>query len=236
MRTRIRLGIIIPSNNTVAEPDLYHMAPPHTSIHTSRVFISSKSDEQHLKNMLADLDQAAKLLDTANLHGIGYLCTTGSHLEGTRTSADIITRIKRQTNVKATTTSEAIVLALKALSVEKLAVATPYPEDLNKVERMFLEESGFHVTSIRGLGVIDIGAMQFEPRVAYDLAKKCFKGTRSEAVLISCTNLRAIEVIQDLERELNVPVVTANQASLWRLLKLAGVKANIDGFGKLLHI
>ncbi len=57
-----------------------------------------------------------------------------------------------------------------------------------------------------------------------------------EGLLISCTDLPTISVIEDLERETGKPVVTSNQATLWNLWRLANVKARVEGYGRLLHL
>jgi len=50
------------------------------------------------------------------------------------------------------------------------------------------------------------------------------------------TGLRCVAMIDGLERALGRPVVTANQASLWRCLRLSGLDAQIAGYGRLFDV
>jgi maleate cis-trans isomerase len=42
-------------------------------------------------------------------------------------------------------------------------------------------------------------------------------------------------MIADLEEEIGKPVITSNQATFWRALRMAGVPDKIEGFGRLLQ-
>ena len=68
----------------------------------------------------------------------------------------------------------------------------------------------------------------------YKLAQKT-DVKEAEAVVISCTNWQAVDAIEDIERDLRKPVVTANQTAFWHALRLAGIQESINGFGKLLR-
>jgi maleate isomerase len=114
-------------------------------------------------------------------------------------------------------------------------VATPYIKELNTLEKNFLEAHGFDVLQIRGLSLVrnlDIGKEL--PSTAYRLAHEVFK-TEADAIFISCTNLRTIEIIKALEADLGRPVVTSNQASMWKSLRTGGIREKIPGYGLLLE-
>lgn len=130
-------------------------------------------------------------------------------------------------------TSRAMVDALKALKLERVAVATPYTDELNLLERMFLEAYGFEVTAIRGLGLVrnvDIGATEGEAVV--DLVRSVVGG--ADGVFISCTNLPTVTFLEPLEEELGVPMVSSNQASMWAALRGRGFRG-IEGYGFFLR-
>ena len=128
--------------------------------------------------------------------------------------------------------------------LERSKQLAPYPEEINEKEKLFLEESGFVVTSIKGLGhserkqvypltaspVSTIGLQ--EPYVAYKLALDV-DTTDSDCIFISCTNFRTIEIIKKLEKELGKPVISSNQATLAMALKELRISEAIDGYGTL---
>ena len=142
---------------------------------------------------------------------------------------------KRNGNIPTTTASTAAVDALNKLGAKRISLATPYPEKLTRLQEEFLKGSGFevsHSTWIRkrtGLSS-EIGMDR-----VYELAEEA-NVPESDAVFISCVTLHTVELIQALEEDLKKPVITSSQATMWRLLRLAGVKAKIEGFGRLLEI
>ena len=126
--------------------------------------------------------------------------------------------------------------ALKAMNIKKVAVATPYINELDEKERFFLEESipGLKVTKIQGLGILSsFEKGNLEPISAYRAAREV-DSAEAEAVFISCTAWRTFEIIQTLERDIGKPIITSNQATLWAALKVLGV-SGLSGYGRLLE-
>jgi len=133
------------------------------------------------------------------------------------------------------TTSSAVVAALKNLNIKKVALATPYTNDVNMRCKIFLEEYGFEITNICGLGLTNDSEIDRQKlEVIYKLAKDT-DTTDAEAVVILCTGVRSIPILQDLETDLGKPVISAVQATFWHCLCMAGVKEKIYGYGSLLE-
>jgi maleate isomerase len=233
---RLRIGIIIPSDNTAMESEFHTLlrSIQGVSIHASRVFMEELSIENLLK-MNKNVRRAAEELKTAEVDVIAYGCTSGSFVKGLQFDKEIITEIETQTHIPATTTSTAVIEALKALHVKKVAVGTPYPDEINQLETVFLEKNGFHVTSIKGLAIapdVDIGKQ--EPYIAYKVGKSV-NTKDAECIFISCTDFRSIEIIDALEKTLGKPVISSNQSTLWHILTLANLGIHIKGYGTLLE-
>jgi maleate isomerase len=102
------------------------------------------------------------------------------------------------------------------------------------MERRFFEDSGIEVTGATSLGIGDTReiARQSAPEI-HDLGRRAWIAG-SDALLISCLALRSHLVIEELEKELKMPVITATQAALWAALRLAGVTESLPGYGQLL--
>ncbi len=229
---RRRIGLLVPSSNTTMEPEFYRMTPSGFSVHTARMRLEETTPEK-LVEMAEDAERAAALLETAEVDVIVYGCTTGSLVGGVEWEKRLVQRIEGETGVPTLTTIRAVVDALKTLDVGCVAVATPYIDDLNRLERAFLESQGIEVTDIRGLGFVrnvDIGRTEGE--VVERLVREVAGG--ADAVFISCTNLPTIDLIEPLEADLGRPVVTSNQASLWAALRSCGFDG-IKGYGVLLE-
>jgi len=232
MTPGLRIGLLVPSSNTTMEPDFYAMAPRGVTIHTARMRLSQVTPEA-LILMAEDTERAAGLLADAGVDVIVYGCTTGSLVGGVEWEEGLVGRIEEETGKPAVSTSSAVVEALRSLGVKRVGVATPYSEKLNGLEKSFLEDLGFHVTGIRGLGLLDnldIGRVGRGTLV--DITREV--ADEAEAVFISCTNLPVLGLIEEFEKEFNRPVVTSNQASMWAALR-GRVSSRVDGFGELMR-
>jgi len=231
---RARIGLLVPSSNTTAEPEFCRMAPEGVSVHAARMRLTEVTPEALLE-MGRRSEEAARELADAEVDVIVYGCTTGSLIGGPDFDLELARRLEAVCRLPVVTAATAVAEALRELGVRNVAVATPYTDDLNLREKVFLEGKGFRVAGMRGLGIVrnaEIGRLH--PSVAYELARGAFT-PEAEGVFISCTNFRAIEVIDPLEKDLGRPVVTSNQASMWAALRRLRVSERIPGYGKLLR-
>ena len=149
--------------------------------------------------------------------------------------------IEKTSGIPAITTTTAVSAAFDVLNVKRVAVATPYTSEINRSEMENLELRGIHVTEIEGyheslapreLKNDMIGRLL--PQTAYEMGLKV-NGKDNQAIFISCTNFRAIEIIESLERKTGKPVISSNQATLWYALRKLGIRDSIKGYGRLLE-
>jgi maleate isomerase/arylmalonate decarboxylase len=235
---RAKLGLIVPPTNTVNEPEWARLLPEGVSLHVMRMPLhldaSSEAGEAALE---ADMRAAVGELAKARPDVIAYGCTAGSMVS----PVDALPkRIGAMAGARGVTTAAAIVAALRALGARRLAVATPYADDLDAHERAFLSENGFEVLRLRGLGIGAGGAHEFvriatTPLEAVGAHARACVAPGADALLISCTDFPSLPLIDQLEAEFGVPVVSSNTATLWASLRAAGVDDAIGGAGRLLH-
>lgn len=163
-------------------------------------------------------------------------CTSGSCIKGFGFDKECIERIERACGWKGLTTSTAVLEAYQALGLKKTVVMTPYPEETNEAEKKFLEDNGLEVTSITGIGFNRDGDFGHpSKRHLYRNAMK-LKTEGAEVFFLSCMGLATMELVQMLEEDLGMPVITSHQASLWACLRHAGIKDKLPGLGKLFTI
>lgn len=232
---RAKIGVLLPSTNTILEPDFYAMAPEGVTIHTARLRRSpDMSDRREAHMMNQQIERAADEVATAQVDVILYGCTAGSFAEGSDYNRGITARIVEQTGIPATTTSSAVVAALRELDMKTVAVVGPRTEDVNALEKQFLGENEVAVAKIVGLSLRSDYA-SYDPSRIYRFAKEVVRDCigQIDGIFISCTNFRAVEVIDALECDIGKPVVTSNQASFWQALRLAGVNVAVAGYGSL---
>jgi maleate isomerase len=227
-----KVGLIIPSVNTTTEPEFAWIAPQHISFHAARVFMNVTTPDA-LREMNAEVRRAAELLATLSPDVIAYACTAGSFVDGPAATTVLLEEIEAVTNCPVVATSSAMVAALHHLGVTRIALATPYPQDVTECERRFFLATGFDVVSCACLGRSGAGVRP----TTFDEIIALVRGVDradAEAIFVSCTDLRALEVVDQLEHELGKPVLTSNQVTLWSILEALGHRRPVNGFGRIL--
>lgn len=232
---RARIGLIIPSTNTINETEFWRLAPTGVTIHSARATSTGEFSEAYFERLREAGRRCADDLATAEVDIIAYGCTSGSIV---CPLDEIVGELTARTNIPAVATAGSVVTALRALDVKRVAVATPYVDFINEREKDFLADHGFEVTSLHGLR---LGETQEErraigrvpPEHVYRMARICDR-PEAEAIFISCTNLATLDVLARIETDLGKPVISSNQACFWHCLRSLGIPDRIEGYGRLL--
>jgi len=231
---RMRLGILQPSVNTVAEPQIQAMLPEGVSLHATRLKLVGSSREDMME-MTKGVEEASLLLKDIDPHRILFHCTALTTYD-LNLPRELCARITGATGIPATVTSDALIAAFETLGVRKLVMVTPYPRFVNEHETAFLNHYGIEVLREHGLDLPGGKAFgQIEPAAWYNLVME-HRHDDADAYFISCAQVRAAEVIETLERDLQRPVVTSNQAAAWHCLRQSGIRDAVSGFGTLMRM
>ena len=227
-----KVGLIVPSVNTTTEPEFAWIAPPGISFHTARVFMNVTTPEA-LRAMNREMRRAAELLATLSPDVVAYACTAGSFVDGPDAMRALLVKIHEIVRCPVVATAAAVIAALRRLDVVRMALATPYPGDVTDCERRFFVASGFDVVSCDYLGRSGAGV---RPTTFDEIIALVRRVDRPEvqAIFISCTDLRVLELVDMLEQELSKPVLTSNQVTLWAILEALGRRDTVPGYGRLL--
>lgn len=230
---RARLGLVVPSWNTVMEFECARLAPPGVSVHVTRIAHTADTEE-NLREMARVFPDAAALLAHAAVDAICFGCTASGFLQpGVGADAALAREVEARTGIPTVTTSQAIVEALAVHGARRVAVASPYEPWLNERLRGYLEAAGFVVVGMAGFGTQEHARCSVADTLA--LAERVVTDD-AEALVVSCSNFRTLEILDRLEASLGRPVVSSNQASMWRLLALAGIGEAVAGAGTLLRL
>ena len=247
---RARLGLILPSLNVTTEPEYYKMVPKGVTVHTTRIFLEEETDDNY-SHMVDDVTHSMTLLSHAHAGAFVFACTSGSLYGGLGYDQKIIEVMNSCTDHPCTTTTTAVVDALKTMGMKKICVGTPYSAWINPLEKKFLEDSGFEVVNIRSIREDvkeiygDIGdekraeisflVNSVRPERVYEFAARKVYQDGCDGIFISCMGFPTLGVIDILEKDLGVPVISSNQVTLWKLLKMAGVeiKESMQDYGSL---
>ena len=231
----VRLGLVLPSVNTVVEPWFNAMAPQGVTFHASRMLLDSNLTPDAVRRMDAEEGlHAVEQLVSCKPAAIAYCCTASSIIQGVEYDDVLIHEIERVARVPAVTATRAITLALERFGARRLAVASPYTDEIDAAEHRFFSDAGFGIVGSAHLGISDSFRLA-DPSAQEicELARAAWHPS-ADALLITCLNLKSHEVIDRLEAELGKPVITSTQATLWQLLRSANVQARVDGYGRLM--
>ncbi|HEX6512895.1 MAG TPA: aspartate/glutamate racemase family protein [Chloroflexota bacterium] len=147
----------------------------------------------------------------------------------------LLASVGAATGVPVSSTSQALIEALRAVKARRLAVATAYTEAVSELLRQFLTEIGFEFLSLRSMGFETAGiAPTVSTQEIVDFSRQAFDDApEADCLLISCAGLRTLDATVPLEKACGVPVVSSYQSTIWGVAKLAGVQP-AKGFGRLL--
>ncbi|HVO92382.1 MAG TPA: hypothetical protein VMT22_06045, partial [Terriglobales bacterium] len=219
---RAKIGRISPSPETVGCEEWRRALPEGVCLVETRTLLHDVTVEG-LTETVKQVERAALELASAEVDVILQAGTAIAFFRGFGHDQELSRRISTATGVKSTTSLTAVVEALRTLSIKRPAIATSYLPDIDARLVEVLNQSGFQVVAIRGMGLkrsIDMGKIM--PNETYRLARTVANETdKADGIFISCGNLRSFEVIEALEADTRLPVVTSNQAGLWQALRMA---------------
>jgi len=212
---RRRLGLVVPSSNTVMEVDFYRHLPANVTLHTGRMYLEETTPEGESVMLDVHTMPAARDVGTANPHVTVFGCTSAGALRGNDFDAYLCERIGEVTRSVPVSVIASVRAAIARRGVRRIGIVTPYVDSLNEKIRASVEEDGVEVAGIFGLQITENFAIaSVTPQEIVAFAERSLGPLGVELVFASCTNFRAMEAIPALEPALGVPVVTSNQAAL----------------------
>jgi len=148
----------------------------------------------------------------------------------------VVEKIEKASGRKAFSAQTAAIEALQKYGARKLALATPFPDNVNVMVKEYLEKSGFEILSIRGSGVAYHDLTLTPLQKSWDLGKRVFEEAKSaDALYFPGAPQPCADIIDALEKELGTFVISSLQASLWKALQIIGYDVPIAGYGRLLR-
>lgn len=231
---RAKIGYILLATEQTVQDDVMTLRPDGVGVHIARAAIPDSITTETLAAQ-ADLlaPAAATLLPDGSLDVACYACTSGSLVIGEERVHAELTR--GAPGAVPTSIITGVIGALHTLGARRVAVATPYLEDIDRQEAAYLEAAGFEVVHIDGLRLEkDSEMVRVPPTYIRDFALETDRA-EADTLFISCGALRTLDVIEEIETRAGKPAVCSNQAMVWDCLRKAGVRDQLQGYGSLLR-
>ena len=229
-----RIGVVALSTDFTIEQDyrrICHNIP--VDIFVNRIpFENPLTHENYLK-MADHLPKIVQdILPDQKLDTVAYGCTSGTVAIG---EERIVSQIhKSKPGVYVTTPITAALRAFKKLDINKIAILTPYPKLVNETVYDYLQKRRIEVDSFSGFNLeYDSDIAKVDPQHLIKIIKD-IDYSNVDAIFVSCTALRIVEVLQEIEHLIKKPIVSSNQAIIWDSIRSTKIKSSIEGYGKLL--
>ena len=212
-----RIGVVVPFSNTNLEPDLMLLRPPGVSLHFARAAgydLDKIPDSQQMREFaLTSLEDVIKSLKATRPDIILYGCTSATLSHGPQFDREFTERIENMAGVPAVTAAGALVESLQTDDLRRIAFGSPYVEQLNREAIAFLAACEIETVSTAHMEseLSNYGQSELTPEQVFELGVRA-DSPKAEALVLSCTDMRAVEAIDKLESVLDKPVVTSNQA------------------------
>jgi maleate isomerase len=235
---RGRVGLIVLATDHTIEHEFRQVfaAVPGMALYESRIQNAAEINERTLAEMEKGMAAAAGIiLPGTKLDVVAYGCTSGTVVIG---EEKVFARIREaRPGVACTTPITAAIAGLKKLNAARIALLTPYVEEVNRMIRRFVEA--------RGIAVPVMGSFNHEndnevARISQasikDAVRELAREPAVDGVFVSCTSLRVADIVEELEAEVGKPVTSSNHALAWHCLRLSGYTEPVPGFGRLFRV
>ncbi|MGW1499589.1 maleate cis-trans isomerase family protein [Streptomyces mirabilis] len=220
------IGVVAPFDFAL-DRELWRWVPGDVSLHLTRtpfVPVEVSLDLARLVSEHETLGDAVRALNAVAPEVVAYACTSGSFVGGVAGERAMCEAMTRAGEVASLTTSGALLEALTELAAHRIALVTPYTVSVTQSLEEYLAEAGVHVTGRAFMGLTrHIWKVPY--RDVVDMARRAVRCEGADALFISCTNLPTYDVIPQLEAELRIPVISANQVTMWAALRHLGTRA-----------
>jgi maleate cis-trans isomerase len=201
---------------------------------------TSVGEDAHRVDALLDLGGHERLVEGARalaqdhrLDSLMWACTSGSFVFGWDGAHRQVAELTDAIGVPTSSTSIAFVEACRALGVARVSIAASYPEDVADHFRAFLQHADIAVTA---MGSHDIYTAAEVGTLGRDQVVAMVAGadrSGAEAVLVPDTAMHSLAWLPDLEAAAGMPVLTANQVTVFEGLRLAGSVPALAELGTL---
>lgn len=234
-----KVGVLVPYTNVNLEPDLQLMRPPGVTFHFERLggyeVDKIPGSEQMAGLGASDIGETLRLISGVRPAAVLYGCTSATLTHGPAFDRELAAQIKERSGAVSITAAGALVEAIKALGVSRIGLASPYLGEVNDQAVEFLASEKIETVQCADIGraLGNYGQGELTPEEVETLALRA-NGSEVEAIVLSCTDMRSVEVIDRIEGKTGKPVITSNQAMVFALTRALALPVPGGAWGQLL--
>lgn len=245
--TNYRVGLIVPSSNTTMETEIPAILrareedyPERFTFHSSRMRMKHVTPEE-LTAMDRDSHRCAAELADARMDIMAYACLvaimaqgTGYHRDSQKNLAEVAAH-ESGNLIPIVSSAGALVEALHHLGARRIAVIAPYMKELTATVCDYIEAEGIEVVDSISLEVPDnLEVGRLDPQQLIDLSQRVNTAGADALVLSACVQMPSLAVLDEVQQNFDIPVLSAASATVWRMLKGLGLEPVAPRAGKLL--
>lgn len=228
-----QLGLIVLQSDETLENDMRRLLPPEAHLLVSRVPSAATVSSASLAAMADHLTAAARLMPQAARFGsVGYGCTSGSATIGALRVAELIQQGTTAQHV--TDPVSALVAAARSLGLRRIGLVSPYVASVSDQLRRVLTDHGLSIGNFGSFDEpIEANVVRIAPKAIADAAITMAQDPDVDGIFLSCTNLRTLDVIAQIEEAAQKPALSSNQVLAWHMCQQSGLDAAPDAPGRL---
>jgi maleate isomerase len=234
---RLRIGLIELATDQTSEHEFRRIfALPGVDFYESRIWNEATITPETLARMEKDIEGGMRvIMPDLRIDVAGFTCTSGAMVIGEEKVFALMRRARP--GIPCSSPITGAIAGMKALGLERIALLTPYVQSINDMMRSYIEE--------RGIAVPVMGS--FNNANDDEVARITLASTRAAAIdlassphvdgiFVSCTSMRTIDIVREVEAETGKPMLASNPAQAWHLLRLGGVKDPLGQWGRLFTV
>ncbi len=226
MTTALKVGLMVPMNNTTMEPEMLAWLPAASTCTTLRIprgkgLLTAESIPEYKAQALALARQFAAM----DLDVVAYGCTAASFISGPEGDAQLARELAEITGKPVVTTAQSMVIVLQEENAKDIALVTPYTDLVNTQLKAYLANSGIRVQRFNSFYADDVEALA---RIQADAVARLAGETMDdacEAMFIACSQLPTHEILDGLRRRFGRPVWSSVQATARQAMRVGKLQA-----------
>ena len=233
---RCKIGLVVPANNSVIEPEFWSVLPAGVAAYATRIMARGNLTPDAVRLMESQVDRAVDELGATGVDVIAYADMVTTFIMEKGWNEAKVAQIAERTGIRCVSAWTSLRDALEALGVRRLALGTPYPAAIHALALPFFDAQGYELV---GDSALDILAMRDVPKIDGSILEafvRALPRSGADAVVLLATDLPTFGSITKLEHACACPVLSSNQVILWASLRAAGVAERLPGMGKLMEL